>query len=67
LANSGRENASAYDFYVAGLADRFLGREKEAQKAFASALESDPSFWRARLEARKPFPVALGTEGRGSQ
>jgi len=53
LANSDKENASAYDFYVAGLAKQLLGLEDEAQKAFARALESDPSFWRARIEIKK--------------
>ncbi len=64
LANSDKANASAYDFYVAGLAERFLGRENEAQKAFARALESDPSFWQARIEAHEPFPIVPFTGGR---
>lgn len=50
---SDKENATAYDFYVAGLADQLLGHEDAAQKAFARALDLDPSFWRARIEVRK--------------
>jgi len=54
FANPGQENTSAYDFYVAGLAEQILGHEDEAQKAFAHALELDRSFWPARVELRKP-------------
>ncbi len=49
-----RNNAGAYDYYVGGLAERYLKREDRAQTDFRRALDRDPSFWQARLElARK--------------
>ncbi len=54
LANPNKEGASAQDFYVAGLAQQFLGRNDEAEKDFARALQLDRSFWPARIELKKP-------------
>lgn len=44
-----KEDATAGDFYVAGLVQRFRGREDAAQINFRRAVEVDPSVWQARL------------------
>jgi tetratricopeptide (TPR) repeat protein len=54
LAGPDKQDATAYDFYVAGLAEELLGREDEAQNAFGQALALDPSLWQARVELHKP-------------
>ena len=48
--NAGK-NAGAYDFYVAGLAERARDHAQQAGNDFRRALELDPSLWEARLEA----------------
>ena len=48
--NAGK-NAGAYDFYVAGLAERARDHAHQAGSDFRRALELDPSLWEARLEA----------------
>jgi tetratricopeptide (TPR) repeat protein len=54
LAGPDKQDATAYDFYVAGLAEELLGREDEAQNAFGQALALDRSLWQARVELHKP-------------
>ena len=47
------ENASANDYYLAGLAERFRLREEQAQNNFRRALELEPSMWQARIELER--------------
>ena len=44
---------SAVEFYTAGLAERFRGREQAAQSDFEQALLKDPGLWSARFALRK--------------
>jgi tetratricopeptide (TPR) repeat protein len=42
--------ASARDYYLAGLAERFLGNEDQARSHLRRAIEMDSSLWQARIE-----------------
>ncbi|HEX7361259.1 MAG TPA: DUF5107 domain-containing protein [Bryobacteraceae bacterium] len=41
--------AGAYDYFVAGLAERYRGNQENARSDFQRALDFDPRFWQARL------------------
>jgi tetratricopeptide (TPR) repeat protein len=43
--NQGREGA--HNYYVAGIAERHMGRESEATKYLRKAIEINPSLWQA--------------------
>ena len=43
-----KDHATAADFYVAGLAERYRKHEDQAKNAFRHALELDPLLWEAR-------------------
>ncbi|MGH9653645.1 MAG: DUF5107 domain-containing protein [Bryobacteraceae bacterium] len=41
--------ASAYNYFVAGLAEHYRGNRENAKADFERALDLDPRFWQARL------------------
>ena len=45
---------SARDYYLAGLAGRFLGNEDQARSDLRRAVEMDSSLWQARIELSRP-------------
>ena len=45
---------SARDYYLAGLAERFLGNEDQAGSDLRRAVEMDSSLWQARIELSRP-------------
>lgn len=51
------DDAGAEEFFTAGLAERFGGREQAAQADFRRALELAPSFWKARLASGRAQPA----------
>jgi tetratricopeptide (TPR) repeat protein len=48
---AGQENAGPWQLYVSGLAERARNNPEAARRDFSRALESDPSFWQARLKS----------------
>jgi hypothetical protein len=48
-----RGRNGAHNYYVAGLAERQLGREIEATKYLRRAVEISPSLWQAEVDLNK--------------
>jgi tetratricopeptide (TPR) repeat protein len=48
-----KNNGNALELFTAGLAERFRGREQNAQADFEQALLKDPGLWNARYALRK--------------
>lgn len=50
IQSAARPDASADDYYAAGLAELYSGNTELARKNFNRALELNPLFWQARME-----------------